>query len=229
MNQDELQQNPFSLIADFDGDISSLFDKEIEEILPVLPLRNMMLFPGVVAPVSVGRESSRKLVQQAVKSGSLIAVTTQLDSTVETPTAKDLYPIGVVAKVMRVIELPDGVLTVILQSYSRFRLGEVTRMKPYMRAHVEKIPEILPEADDREYTALVDTCKDSTIRLIRMSDTVRDEAAFAIRNISNPIFLISFICTNLPFPIEEKSELLAINDEKERAFKLLSILNRESQ
>lgn len=229
MNQDELQQNPFSLIADFDGDISSLFDKEIEEILPVLPLRNMMLFPGVVAPVSVGRESSRKLVQQAVKSGSLIAVTTQLDSTVETPTAKDLYPIGVVAKVMRVIELPDGVLTVILQSYSRFRLGEVTRMKPYMRAHVEKIPEILPEADDREYTALVDTCKDSTIRLIRMSDTVRDEAAFAIRNISNPIFLISFICTNLPFPVEEKSELLAINDEKERAFKLLSILNRESQ
>ena len=229
MNQDELQQNPFSLIADFDGDISSLFDKEIEEILPVLPLRNMMLFPGVVAPVSVGRESSRKLVQQAVKSGSLIAVTTQLDSTVETPTAKDLYPIGVVAKVMRVIELPDGVLTVILQSYSRFRLGEVTRMKPYMRAHVEKIPEILPEADDREYTALVDTCKDSTIRLIRMSDTVRDEAAFAIRNISNPIFLISFICTNLPFPIEEKSELLAINDEKERAFKLLSIWNRESQ
>lgn len=229
MNQDELQQNPFSLIADFDGDISSLFDKEIEEILPVLPLRNMMLFPGVVAPVSVGRESSRKLVQQAVKSSSLIAVTTQLDSTVETPTAKDLYPIGVVAKVMRVIELPDGVLTVILQSYSRFRLGEVTRMKPYMRAHVEKIPEILPEADDREYTALVDTCKDSTIRLIRMSDTVRDEAAFAIRNISNRIFLISFICTNLPFPIEEKSELLAINDEKERAFKLLSILNRESQ
>lgn len=229
MNQDELQQNPFSLIADFDGDISSLFDKEIEEILPVLPLRNMMLFPGVVAPVSVGRESSRKLVQQAVKSGSLIAVTTQLDSTVETPTAKDLYPIGVVAKVMRVIELPDGVLTVILQSYSRFRLGEVTRMKPYMRAHVEKISEILPEADDREYTALVDTCKDSTIRLIRMSDTVRDEAAFAIRNISNPIFLISFICTNLPFPIEEKSELLAINGEKERAFKLLSILNRESQ
>lgn len=229
MNQDELQQNPFSLIADFDGDITSLFDKEIEEILPVLPLRNMMLFPGVVAPVSVGRESSRKLVQQAVKSGSLIAVTTQLDSTVETPTAKDLYPIGVVAKVMRVIELPDGVLTVILQSYSRFRFGEVTRMKPYMRAHVEKIPEILPEADDREYTALVDTCKDSTIRLIRMSDTVRDEAAFAIRNISNPIFLISFICTNLPFPIEEKSELLAINDEKERAFKLLSILNRESQ
>ena len=229
MNQDELQQNPFSLIADFDGDISSLFDKEIEEILPVLPLRNMMLFPGVVAPVSVGRESSRKLVQQAVKSGSLIAVTTQLDSTVETPTAKDLYPVGVVAKVMRVIELPDGVLTVILQSYSRFRLGDVTRMKPYMRAHVEKIPEILPEADDREYTALVDTCKDSTIRLIRMSDTVRDEAAFAIRNISNPIFLISFICTNLPFPIEEKSELLAINDEKERAFKLLSILNRESQ
>ena len=229
MNQDELQQNPFSLIADFDGDISSLFDKEIEEILPVLPLRNMMLFPGVVAPVSVGRESSRKLVQQAVKSGSLIAVTTQLDSTVETPTAKDLYPIGVVAKVMRVIELPDGVLTVILQSYSRFKLGEVTRMKPYMRAHVEKIPEILPEAEDSEYTALVDTCKDSTIRLIRMSDTVRDEAAFAIRNISNPIFLISFICTNLPFPIEEKSELLAINDEKERAFKLLSILNRESQ
>lgn len=229
MNQDELQQNPFSLIADFDGDISSLFEKEIDEVLPVLPLRNMMLFPGVVAPVSVGRESSRKLVQQAVKTGGLIAVTTQRDSTVESPTLQELYPIGVVAKVMRVIELPDGVLTVILQSYSRLRLGDVTRMKPYMRAHVEKIPEQLPASDDREYTALVDTCKDATIRLIRMSDSVRDEAAFAIRNISNPIFLISFICTNLPFPIEEKSELLAIDDEKERTFKLLSILNRECQ
>lgn len=228
-NQDEAQENPFSLIADFDGDISSLFDKEIDDILPILPLRNLMLFPGVVAPVQVGRESSRKLVQQAVKSGGLIGVATQRDSSVETPTAEDLYPIGVVAKVMRIIELPDGVLTVILQSYSRFQLGTVTRVNPYLRAHVEKLQETLPKDDDREFLALVDTCKDATMRLIRLSESVRDEAAFAIRNINNPVFLISFICTNLPFPIEEKSELLAVDDVKARAYKMLSVLNREVQ
>lgn len=229
MSRDEMPQNPFSLIADFDGDMNSLFEKGIDNNLPILPLRNMTLFPGVVAPVAVGRPSSLKLIAQAAKSESLIGVVCQQDPSVESPEEKDLYPVGVVAKVMRVLELPDNATTVILQGFACFELGEVTRKKPYMCANVTKLTEILPEEHDKEYAALADACKDMTIRLLKTSESVREEAVFAIRNISHPIYLINFICTNLPFPIEEKEELLAERDQKKRAFKLLSILNRECQ
>lgn len=229
MSQNDIQQNPFSLIADFDGDISSLFDKSVDDILPILPLRNMTLFPGVVAPVSVGRESSRKLIKQAVKTGGLIGVVTQRDASIDTPTKDDLFPVGVVAKVMRVIEMPDDAITVILQSYARIALGAVSRMKPYIRAHVESIVEELPEKEDTEYKALVETLKESTTRLLRMSEMVREEAVFAIRNISHPVFLVNFICTNLPFAIDEKQELLSQGNQKKRTYELLAIVNRELQ
>ncbi len=225
----ESQQNPFSLIADFDGDISSLFDKDFGDILPILPLRNMMLFPGVVAPVSVGRQMSRYLVAQAAKNDGYIGVFCQKDDAIEKPMRNDLYDIGVVAKVMRVIELPDSAQTVILQSFSRISLGEYTRTKPCIRAHVTKLEELLPQENDKEYEALVDACRDAIIRLVRISDNVRDEVAFAIQNISNRVFLINFICTNFPFALQEKSELLAEDNQKKRAYRLLSILNRENQ
>ena len=224
-----MPQNPFSLIADFDGDISTLFEKEIDDILPILPLRNMTLFPGVVSPISVGRESSLKLVAQAAKHEGLIGVVCQKDASVETPGRDDLYPVGVVARVMRVLELPDNTTTVIVQGFGRFSLGDVTRQKPYMRAHVEKLEEQLPEKDDKEYQALADACKDTTVRYLKLSDMAREEASFAVRNISNPVFLVNFICTNLPFPLEEKADLLEEADQKKRAYKLLSILNRECQ
>ena len=229
MTKDNLQQNPFSLIADFDGDISSLFEKEVGDTLPILPLRNLTLFPGVVAPVTVGRESSLQLIDQAVKSGSMIGVVCQRDSSVDAPTLSDLYPIGVMAKVMKVIELPDNTTSVILQSYARIEVKQTTRLRPFIRAKVEKLEEILPEQDDKEYEALVDACKDATIRLLRASDAVREEAVFAIRNITHPVFLVNFICTNLPFSLEEKAELLAEKDQKKRAYRLMSILNRECQ
>lgn len=217
MSRDEMPQNPFSLIADFDGDMNSLFEKGIDNNLPILPLRNMTLFPGVVAPVAVGRPSSLKLIAQAAKSESLIGVVCQQDPSVESPEEKDLYPVGVVAKVMRVLELPDNATTVILQGFACFELGEVTRKKPYMCANVTKLTEILPEEHDKEYAALADACKDMTIRLLKTSESVREEAVFAIRNISHPIYLINFICTNLPFPIEEKEELLAERDQKKKS------------
>lgn len=229
MTKDTLQQNPFSLIADFDGDISSLFDKEVNETLPILPLRNLVMFPGVVAPVTVGRESSLQLIDHAVKTGSMIGVACQRDASVDAPGVEDLYPVGVMAKVMRVIELPDNTTSVILQSYARISILQATRMRPFLRAKVEKLDELLPAEDDREYEALVDACKDSTIRLLRTSDTVREEAIFAIRNISHPVFLVNFICTNLSFSLDEKSELLSEMDQKKRAYRLMSILNRECQ
>lgn len=224
-----LQQNPFSLIADFDGDISALYNEEIGDVLPILPLRNMMLFPGVVAPVNVGRESSLMLVKQAYRNGGFIGVVAQRDGAIEIPHAEDLYPQGVVAKVIKVIELPDGATSVILQSYARMQVVKATRLRPFMRAKVEKLEETLPSEDDKEFEVLADACKDATIRLLRMMDSPREEAVFAIRNITHPVLLINFICTNLPFALDEKANLMKEGDLNIRALKLLSVVNKEYQ
>lgn len=229
MNDNNNSPNPFSLIADFDGDISELYNREFNDVLPVLPLRNMTFFPGVVAPVIVGRESSMALVKQAVDNGSLIALACQREAETESPRIEDLYPIGVVAKIMRILELPNGATSVILQSYGRISLGTATRQRPFLRARVKKLEDVLPEANDKEYQVMVDSCKELTIRLLRMSDMSHEEAVFAIQNISHPIFLINFICTNLPFPMQEKQELIAEPDQKKKTLRLMAILNRECQ
>ena len=207
MNDNNNSPNPFSLIADFDGDISELYNREFNDVLPVLPLRNMTFFPGVVAPVIVGRESSMALVKQAVDNGSLIALACQRESEKEAPKIEDLYPIGVVAKIMRILELPNGATSVILQSYGRISLGAATRQRPFLRARVTKLPDVLPEQNDIGH----------------------EEAVFAIQNISHPVFLINFICTNLPFPMQEKQELMAESDHKKKTLRLMGILNRECQ
>ena len=229
MNDNNNSPNPFSLIADFDGDISELYNREFNDVLPVLPLRNMTFFPGVVAPVIVGRESSMALVKQAVDNGSLIALACQRESEKEAPKIEDLYPIGVVAKIMRVLELPNGATSVILQSYGRISLGAATRQRPFLRARVTKLPDVLPEQNDKEYQVMVDSCKDLTIHFLRTSDIGHEEAVFAIQNISHPVFLINFICTNLPFPMQEKQELMAESDHKKKTLRLMGILNRECQ
>ena len=229
MNDNNNSPNPFSLIADFDGDISELYNREFNDVLPVLPLRNMTFFPGVVAPVIVGRESSMALVKQAVANDGLIALACQREAEIESPRIEDLYPIGVVAKIMRILELPNGATSVILQSYGRISLGTATRQRPFLRARVKKLEDVLPEANDKEYQVMVDSCKELTIRLLRMSDMSHEEAVFAIQNISHPIFLINFICTNLPFPMQEKQELIAELDQKKKTLRLMAILNRECQ
>jgi ATP-dependent Lon protease len=134
----------------------------------------------------------------------------------------------VAAKVMKVIDL-HGATSVILQSYSRIELEELTKIRPYHRARVHQLEETLPDEEDKEYIALMDACKETTMRLLRASETPREEAILAIKNINHPVFLGNFICTNLPFSVEEKAELLEISDQKERAYKLLTILNREYQ
>ncbi|MBR1594883.1 MAG: endopeptidase La [Alloprevotella sp.] len=225
----EIPQNPFSIIADFEGDIAELFRKDIPSILPVFPLRNMMVFPGVVASVSVGRQSSQQLVRDVNRSGGFMAVFCQKDPEVEEPGAQDLYEVGVVGRVMRLVELPMDNTAVILQSFGRVRLERVTRQKPYMRARIERLPETLPAEDDREYAALADTCKDQTVKLIRASEYGREEVVFAVRNMQNPVFMVNFVCTNLPFPMEEKQRLLAESDQKQRAYMLSGVLNREYQ
>lgn len=229
MNQEDKPQPGVSLIADFDGDIAELLSTEIPQTLPLLPVRNMMLFPGVLSSVMVSRESSLAVVKRAAKDNSLFAVATQKDAGVEQPGEGDLYPIAVAARVMRVLELPGGITSVILQSFGRCKVGKITRRTPVTRINVSSLPDVLPPTDSKEYAALVDECRDAAIRFLKLGDTQHEEAVFAIRNIKHDVFTINFLCTNLPFTLEEKANLLAIDDNVERAYALLTLLNRACQ
>ena len=221
--------NAFSVIADFEGNEEQLMDIEVEEVLPILPLRNMVLFPGVFMPVSVGRKSSLKLVREAEKKNSYIAVVCQKVAETETPLFEDLHTIGTVAKIVRVLEMPDQTTTVILQGSKRMELKEITDTTPYLKGRIATLNEELPEKNDKEFHALVEACKDLTVRYIKSSDMFPQDSAFAIKNITNPMFLVDFICTNLPLKKDEKIELLRIDSLRARTYRLLEILNREVQ
>ena len=221
--------NNFSLIADFEGSEEQMMDIEIENDIPVLPLRNMVLFPGVFLPVAVGRSSSLKLVREAEKQHSYIAVVCQKKAQTDHPKYEDLHTIGCIAKIVRTLEMPDQTVTVILQGIRRMNLDTITEEIPYLKGEVSLLQETLLTKGDKEDEALIESCKDLTVRYIKTTDNMNPESAFAIKNINNHMFLINFICTNLPFKIEEKLDLLKIDSLRERANKLLTILNREVQ
>jgi ATP-dependent Lon protease len=226
---DDQNDNAFSLIADFDGNEDQVFDIKVGETLPVLPLRNMVLFPGVFMPVSVGRKSSLRLVREADKKKSYIAVVCQKMAETDEPAFEDLHPIGTIGKIVRVLEMPDQTTTVIIQGMKRLELKNITETHPYLKGEVNIVEEEIPSKDDKEFQALVETCKDLTIRYIKSSDTLHQESAFAIKNLTNHMFLVDFICTNLPLKKDEKIELLRIDSLRERTYRLLEILNREVQ
>ncbi|MBW9276665.1 endopeptidase La [Bacteroides fragilis] len=226
---DDQNDNAFSLIADFEGNEDQVFDIKVGETLPVLPLRNMVLFPGVFMPVSVGRKSSLRLVREADKKKSYIAVVCQKMAETDEPAFEDLHPIGTIGKIVRVLEMPDQTTTVIIQGMKRLELKNITETHPYLKGEVTIIEEEIPSKDDKEFQALVETCKDLTIRYIKSSDTLHQESAFAIKNLTNHMFLVDFICTNLPLKKDEKIELLRIDSLRERTYRLLEILNREVQ
>jgi len=228
-SEDKGGGNSFSVIADFDGNEEQLMNIEVEDVLPILPLRNMVLFPGVFMPVSLGRISSLKLVRDAEKGNSYIAVVCQKMSETENPLFEDLHHIGTVAKIVRTLEMPDQTTTVILQGSKRMELKQVTNTEPYLKGRITLLDEILPDKTDREFQALVEACKDLTVKYIKTSEMFPQESSFAIRNISNPMFLVDFICTNLPLKKDEKIELLQINSLRERTYRLLEILNKEVQ
>ncbi len=223
------QESSFSLIADFDGNEEQLFEEEIDKCLPILPLRNMVLFPGVVLPVAIGRKSSLRLIDHAYKKGKTIGAVCQLRPEVERPGLEDLYPIGVVAKIVRVFEMPDQTTTVILQGMQRFQLLEVhdAPKENFLLGTVSQLQESFPEKGDMEFKMLVDTCKDLTVQFIKNADNIQAEAAFAIKNINSQMFLINFICANLPLSVEEKEQLLKEDSLQDRAYRLLGYLKRE--
>ena len=227
----EANEQAFSLIADIENSDESVYEIEIEsnQILPVLPLRNMVLFPGVFMPVSVGRASSLKLIREANKNNGNIAVVCQKEARVDDPEFSDLHTIGTIGKIVRVLEMPDQTTTVILQGIKRVELKRITEEVPYLKGEIEVRPDILPDKDDKEFNALLETSKDLTIKFIKLSDSLHQDTVFAIRNFDTNFLLIDFICTNLPLKKDEKIELLRLDSLKDRAFRLLEILNREVQ
>lgn len=229
LETDGMNSHSLSLVADYDGNEESLFNVELVEVMPVLPVRNMVLFPTVILPVSVGRKSSLKLVHECSRKGCNIAVFCQRVADKDEPGYVDLYPVGVVARIVRVLEMPDQSTTVILQGLQRIRLNSIEATSPYLVGRVELFPEILPETHSREFKAISDSCRDMAVKYVSLSETLAPDAAFALKNIRNGLLLIEFICSNLPFDIKDKVKLIRVLSLQERAMQLLNILSREVQ
>ena len=199
------------------------------DVMPVLPLRNMVLYPQVVMPVSVGRKKSLKLIREVYNNSGELFVTTQRDARVEEPTLNDLYPIGTIARIIRILEMPDGSTTVILQGKQRAKILQVNALDPYMMASVDLLTESFPKDDDRVFVALLEAIKELAVKIIKNSGSMPEEASFAIRNIEQPSSLINFICANFGLKLTEKERLLELDDMKERGYQLLDVLTKESQ
>ena len=219
---------PILTECDVDEDFADGLDKIGSEI-PILPLRNMVLFPGVVMPVIVGRSKSMRLINDAIKKKNLIGVFCQKDINTDDPGVEDLYPVGVIADVVRILEMSDGTTTVILQGKKRAQLEELTEMEPFMKGKIQLLEDTMPKKGDREFEALFSTIKDLTIKMLgAISEPPRD-LIFSIKNNKNVLYLVNFSCSNIPSGADEKQELLLISDLKDRAYRLLFILNREYQ
>jgi ATP-dependent Lon protease len=206
----------------------NLADKEIPKDIPILPLRNTVLFPGVVLPITVGRDKSIKAVHDAYKTDKLIGVLAQKDSSVEDPSFTELVEVGTIARIIKVIKMPDGGTTVILQGKRRFKVGSILTDDPYFKAQVVLLQE--EEAPkDQDFEAYISNIKDLASQIIQLSPNMPTEAAIILKNIENPAFLIHFISSNLNSELTEKQELLQTDHIKSRADLLMQLLQRELQ
>ncbi len=210
-------------------DEEEMNNEELPEMLPILPLRNMVLFPGVVIPITAGRDKSIKLINDANASGKNIGVVAQKNEEDEDPTKSDIHTIGTVARILRVLKMPDGNITVILQGKKRFEIAEVISEEPYITATVKEVPEKRPKKNDTEFNAIIDSLKELAVRIIQESPNLPSEATFAIKNIESKSFLVNFVSSNMNLSVKEKQDLLKINDLKDRALETLRFMNVELQ
>ena len=230
---DDLDDNigivmPILTECDVDEDFTEGIEK-VGDTIPILPLRNMVLFPGVALPVIIGRPKSMRLIKEAVHKKSLIGVVCQKEMGTEDPILEDLYTTGVIADIVRVLEMPDGSTTVILQGKKRFELNELTETDPYLSGKITVLEDTKPDKTDREFEALISTIKDLTIKMLGAVAEPPRDLIFSIKNNKNVLYVVNFSCSNIPSGSAEKQQLLLIGDLKERAYRLLFILNREYQ
>lgn len=235
-NLNEILQ--FSNIMDQETEFIPLITSEDEEQmnaeavptqLPILPIRNNVLFPGVVIPITVGRDKSIKLIQDAYKGNKTIGVVSQKKQDIESPTFNDLHKVGTIAHIIRMLKMPDGSTTIIIQGKKRFIMTELITEEPYIKAKVIPFLDVKNDLIGKKFDALIGSLKDLALNIIRLSPNIPSEAGFAIKNIESPTFLVNFISSNMNAPVEDKQDLLEKNNLTERAEKLLSGLTKELQ
>lgn len=202
-----------------------VFEKE----LPILPLRNNVLFPGVVIPITVGRDKSIKLIQDANKGDKIVGVVSQRDQNEESPEFSDLHNVGTVAQIIRTLKMPDGSTTIIIQGKRRFKIKTPIQTEPYMRAAVTYLSEKKVNKESQEMTVMFQSIRDQALQIIRENPNIPNEASFAIGNIDSPSFLVNFICSNMNAEVDKKQELLEELDMKKRAYLVLEYLSMEAQ
>ena len=210
-------------------DEAEINNELLPESLPILPLRNTVLFPGVVIPITAGRDKSIKLINDANNASKVIGVVSQKDETVEDPAAKDIFLKGTVARILKVLKMPDGNTTIIIQGKKRFEVEEVISESPYIKAKVKDMAEARPAVDNEEFSAIIDSIKELALQIIKDSPNIPSEASFAIKNIESNSFLVNFVSSNMNLSVAEKQKLLEINDLKERALATLKYMNTEFQ
>ncbi|MGH2552514.1 MAG: LON peptidase substrate-binding domain-containing protein, partial [Chitinophagaceae bacterium] len=225
-SEDEMDFLP--IIPLNENDQEDLSEIEIPDEIALLPLRNTVLFPGVVLPITVGRDKSIKAVNEAYKSNKLIGVVAQKDSNVEDPDVKDLEHVGTIARIVKLIKMPDGGTTIIIQGKNRFNIISILSEDPYFRANIQKIAEE-EWPKDEDFKAYVANIKDLAADIVQLSPNIPSEASIILRNIENPAFLIHFVSSNLNTEIKDKQKLLELNQIRQRADLLMQLLQKELQ
>jgi len=240
MNKDKLRLDSLFLseLIEEESDFFPLLSQEDEDkiekektpkTLPILPLRNTVLFPGVIIPITIGRDRSIKLIKDTYKGNRTIGVLAQKDPNIESPEKEDLNSIGTVAHILKMLRMPDGNITAIIQGRKRFEIEEFVQTEPYFRAKVNRLNEKRPENNDKEFGALVDSVKDLALQIIQESPNIPTEATMAIKNIESPSFVINFVASNMNISLIEKQVLLEEVDLKIRANNALGFLTKELQ
>ena len=210
-------------------DEEALRNEELPEEVAILPLRNTVLFPGVVIPITAGRDKSIQLIKDANKSNKIIGVVAQKDQNIENPSPADLYSLGTVAQILRVLKMPDGNTTVIIQGKRRFEIESITEEVPYLKASIKPVQETLPDKNNSEFQAIIDSIKDMALKIIHENPNIPSEASFAIKNIQSHAFLINFVSSNMNLSVKEKQRVLSIFDLQESAIECLKLMNIEHQ
>lgn len=212
-----------------DGDDGELEDVDVPEAIPILSLRNTVLFPGVVLPISIGRPKSIQLIKDAYRNNKIVGTVAQKDPDVENPQYQDLHLVGTIGQIVKLLEMPDGSTTAIIQGRKRMALQELVSEEPYFVAKVKTTPEQKPDLLSKDFDAIVGSLKDLSLKIIKINPNISPEASFAIKNIENNTYLINFICSNTDIKVQDKQKLLEINSLRDRGFMLLEFLVQEIQ
>ena len=210
-------------------DEEAISKESLPDTLPILPLKNTVMFPGVVIPITASRDKSIKLINDSNTNDKLIGVVSQKDSKVQSPSLNDIHPTGTVAKILRVLKMPDGNVTVIIQGKKRFSIEQIVSEEPYITAKINEIPELKPQKNNKEFGATIESIKDIALKIIEENPNIPSEASFAIKNIQSDSFLVNFVCSNMNLSVDEKYKILNTNDLNERALMCLKQMNVELQ